>query len=194
MAPFVPHSWIAPFDTLLVTNTLSEARSHLQEIDRRELVQQRLPVGGHPSRGSRYGLTCRMRVRRKQFRALDHPPRLVIVEPVLTRLKAGDDRMPGRRRMLRCMPTWRAIAASDVPTLGAPAEMKPPTPRGRQALHAPVAARFRSRIDSAGMSLHLGCAFDVVCRAKDSRHQQDFPHATLFYRCLGLGRFTERQL
>jgi hypothetical protein len=53
--------------------------------------------------------------------------RLVIVEPVLTGLKAGYDRMPGRRCMLRCMLTGRAVAASDVPALRTPAEMKPPT-------------------------------------------------------------------
>jgi len=71
---------------------------------------------------------------------------LVIEEPVLTRLKAGYDRMPCRRRMLWCMPTRRTVTASDVPTLRTPTQMKPPTCRRRQAFHAPVAAWFRSEI------------------------------------------------
>jgi hypothetical protein len=34
---------------------------------------------------------------------------------------------------------------------------------------------------------------DVACPAKSSSHQQDLPDATLFRRCLSLGRFTEWQ-
>ena len=90
-----------------------------------------------------------MRVGRKQFHTLDHFPLPVIEEPVLTRLKAGDDRMPCCRRVLRCVLTRRTVAASDVPTLRTPTEMKPPTFRRRQAFHTPVAAWFRSEIKSA---------------------------------------------
>ena len=68
-----------------------------------------------------------MRVRRKQFRAFDYSLRLVIIEPVFTRLEAGYDRVSGRGRMLGRMLARRAIAASDVPTLRTPTEMKPPT-------------------------------------------------------------------
>jgi hypothetical protein len=68
-------------------------------------------------------------MRRKQFHTLDHPLLLVIVEPVLTRLKAGYDRMSRRRRMLGRMLTGRIVAAPDVPTLRTPTEMKPPTGR-----------------------------------------------------------------
>jgi len=64
------------------------------------LVQERFPVGWHPSGGSRYGLTFRMGMRRKQLHTLDHPLLFVIEEPILTRLEAGNDRMPRRRRML----------------------------------------------------------------------------------------------
>ena len=66
-----------------------------------------------------------MRMRRKQFRTFDHPPLLVIVEPILTRLKAGYDRLPCCHRMLGSMLTRRTVTASDVPTLRTPAEMKP---------------------------------------------------------------------
>jgi hypothetical protein len=41
-----------------------------------------------------------MRMRRKQLHTLDHPLLLVIVEPILTWLKAGYDRMSCRCRML----------------------------------------------------------------------------------------------
>jgi len=93
--------------------------------------------------------------RRRQFHTLDHPLRLVIKEPLLTRLKAANDRMPRLGRMLGCMLVRRTVATSDVPTLRAPAEMKPPGVTGRQTLHASVAAWFRSRIDFGVMSLHF---------------------------------------
>ena len=64
------------------------------------LVQERFPVGRHPSGRPGYGLTFRMRVRRKQFHTFHHSLRVVIVEPMLAGLKAGYDRMPRRRRML----------------------------------------------------------------------------------------------
>jgi hypothetical protein len=104
-----------------------------------ELVQERFPVGWHPSCGSRCGLIFWMRKRRKQFTTFDHPLLLVIEEPVLTRLKAGNDRMSCCRRMLGCMLARRTVAASDVPTLRTPTQMKPPTFRQRQAFHTSVA-------------------------------------------------------
>src|SRR5208283_2728267 len=94
-----------------------------------QLVQERFPVGWHPSCGSRCGLTFWMRMWRKQLHTLDrnHALLLVIEEPILTRLEAGNNRMPCRRRMLGCMLTRRTVTASDVPALGTPTEMKPPT-------------------------------------------------------------------
>ena len=67
-----------------------------------------------------------MRMRRKQLHTLDHRLLLVIVEPILTRLEAGNDRMSCRRRMLGRMLARRTVAATDVPTLRTPTEMKPP--------------------------------------------------------------------
>src|ERR1700679_3518777 len=100
-----------------------------------------------------------MRMWRKQFHTLDHPLLLVIEEPVLPLLKTGDDRMPCRRRMLGCMLTRRTVTASDVPTLRTPAEMIPPTFRGRQAFPTSVAAWFRSGIQSAVIFLHCDFSF-----------------------------------
>jgi hypothetical protein len=77
-----------------------------------------------------------------QLRPFDHFLPLVVVEPILTRLKAGNDRMPGLCRMLRCMLARRTVAATDVPALRTSAEMKPPTIRRRQAFHTPIATRL----------------------------------------------------
>jgi hypothetical protein len=90
------------------------------------LVQERFPVAWHPSGGSRYGLIFWMRMRRKQLHTFDHRLRRVIVEPILARLEAGDDRMPCGCRMHGCMLIRRTVTATDVPTLRAPAKMKPP--------------------------------------------------------------------
>ena len=119
------------------------------------LVQQRFPVGRNSSGRSRYGLIFRMRMRRKQLYTLDHRLLLVIVEPILTRLETGDDRMPRCRCMPGCMLTRRAVAASDMPALRAPTEMKPPGFRRRQAFHTPSTAWLRSGVDSALISLHF---------------------------------------
>ena len=80
---------------------------------------------------------------RKQIHTLDHPPLLVVVEPILTRLEAGDDGMPPCR-MLGRMLTRRTVAATDVPTLRTPTEMEPPAFRRRQAFDAPIVTRPRS--------------------------------------------------
>ena len=146
------------------------------------LVQERFPVGWHPSGGSRYGLACGMRVRRKQFRTFDHRARLVIVEPILTRLEAGNDWMPRRFRMLGGMLIRRTVAASDVPALRTAAEMEPPAVRRRQAFYASVAARLRSRINSAPILRHFDLSFwrcmsskEFKVSARSSRHHPFLP-------------------
>jgi len=98
---------------------------------------------------------------RKQLHTLDHPPLLVIVEPILTWLEAGNDGMPCFRRMLGRMLARRTVAAADVPTLRTPTEMKPPASRGRQALDAPVSTRLRIGVDSALVFSHFQISFRV---------------------------------
>src|SRR5271170_6364583 len=102
-------------------------------------------------------------MRRRQLHTLDrdHALLLVIEEPILTRLEAGNDRMPCRCRMLGCMLTRRTVTASDVPTLRTPAEMKPPTLRRRQAFHTPIPTRLRSGVDSAQTFFHFRFSFRV---------------------------------
>ena len=126
-------------------------------------MQQRFPVVWHPSCRSRCRLVFGMRVRRKQLHRFDRLLLLVIVEPVLTRLKAGYDRMPLRRRMLGCMLTRGTVTASDVPTLRTPAKMKPPTILRRQAFHTSIAAWSRSGIESALMFPHFDFSLGIAC-------------------------------
>jgi hypothetical protein len=57
-------------------------------------VQERFPVNWDPPRRPRCWLTNRMRVRRQQFDAFNHPLLFVVAEPVLTRFEAGNHRMP----------------------------------------------------------------------------------------------------
>jgi hypothetical protein len=89
-------------------------------------VQQRFPIGRNSPCRSRCWLILRMRMRRKQLHTPDHVARLVIEEPILTRLEAGNDRMPCCRGMLGRMLARGTVAATDVPTAGTPTEMKPP--------------------------------------------------------------------
>ncbi len=122
----------------------------------RRLVQERFPVGRHSSCGTGNGLIFWMGVWGKQLRASDHRLLVIIVEPVFARLKAGNDGMPRRRRMLGCMLARGTVTASDVSTLRAPAKMKPPALRGRQTFHTSVATRLGSGIDSAQALFHSG--------------------------------------
>src|SRR5580700_6905702 len=133
-----------------------------------------------------------MRMPRKQLHTLAHPLLLVIEEPILTRLEAGNDRMPCRCRMLGCMLARRTVAATDVPTLRTPAEVKPPTFRCRQAFHTPIATRLRSGVDSAQTLFHF--RFSPSVRKTMSSRQQDLPDTTLLCGGLGFGRLAEWHL
>src|SRR5580658_8264242 len=88
-----------------------------------------------------------MVLRRGELRTLERVFGLVIPEPVLAGLEAPDDRMPGllgvRRRVLR----RRAITASDVAALGAPAQVEPPA-AGGVAFDAARPARRHRRVDA----------------------------------------------
>src|ERR1700733_16167425 len=98
---------------------------------------------------------------RKQLHTLDHPPLLVIVKPILTRLEAGNDRMACCRRMLGGMLARRTVAATDVPALRTPTEMKPPAFRRLQAFDTAIATWLRSGVDSALFFFHFQSSFRV---------------------------------
>src|SRR6185437_12392961 len=53
----------------------------------------------------------------------------------------------------------RAVTASDVPALGAPPEVKPPTFGRRQTFHTAIAAGSGGGIDSALILFHVGFSF-----------------------------------
>ena len=62
-------------------------------------MQERLPVRWDFSRWAWCRLSRWMRMRRQQFYTLDHPFLAVVIEPILPRLEAGRNRMPGYARM-----------------------------------------------------------------------------------------------
>ena len=107
-----------------------------------QLVQQRFPISWDFSRWSGCWLIQGMRMRGKQLNALDHRALIIIVEPILTWLEASNDWMSGCGCVPGCMLAGRAIAASDVPTLRTPTEMKPPTFRRRQTFDTPITSRL----------------------------------------------------
>ena len=98
-------------------------------------------------------------MRGKQLRTRNHCALLVIEEPILAGLETGNDRMPGRSRVFGRMLARRTVAATDVPTLRTPAQMKPPTFRRRQAFDTPIATRLRSRVNSVVIFLHFEFSF-----------------------------------
>src|ERR1700722_7638540 len=122
-------------------------------------MQQRFPIGWNSPCRSRCWLILRMRMWPKQLPPLDHSPLLVVVEPILTRLEAGNDRMPCYRRMFGRMLARRTVAATDVPTLRTPTEMKPPAFWCCQAFDAPIATRLGSGVDSALVFFHSQVSF-----------------------------------
>jgi hypothetical protein len=118
-------------------------------------VQQRFPIGWNFACRPRRWLVFGMRMRRKQFRTLDHLLRFVVVEPILTRFEAGNDRMASCRRMLGRVLAGRTVAATDVPTLRTAAEMEPPAFRRGQAFDAAIAAGLGGGVDSALIFFHF---------------------------------------
>ena len=93
------------------------------------------------------------------------------------------------------MLTRRTVAASDMPTLRTPAEVKPPTFRGRQAFHTAIATRFRSEVDSALIFFHFSIFLSCSVRKKRmSSHQQDLPSTALFRGGLSFDCVAEWQL
>jgi hypothetical protein len=110
-----------------------------------QLIQERLPVGRHPSCGSRYKLACGMRVRWEQWCTFDHSPSLVIVEPVLTRLKAGYNQMtlsPPHAWMRAGSENCRSNRYAHTPhTDGGEATNRSATPGIRRSHHHSVSKR-----------------------------------------------------
>ena len=93
-----------------------------------------------------------MSVRRGQFYSLNHLRRLIVPEPVLAWLKAGDDGVASLSSMSGAVLAGRTVTTTDVSAFRAAAQMQPPTVRCK-ALHTAGSTWLRLRIDS-GMGLH----------------------------------------
>src|SRR6266851_1003432 len=91
-----------------------------------------------------------MVLRRREFGPVVHFLGVVVVVPVLTRLEAADERMPGRGGVRGRVLHGRGVTAADVPALRAPAQVHPPAARGL-ALDAAFPARRHRRIDSGDL-------------------------------------------
>ncbi len=125
------------------------------------LVEEAFPVCGYPARRPRHRLTRRMRVRAGQLGTVKSFSRSIVVEPILPRLEAIDDRMAGFRAVLRRMLARRTVAAADVPAFGASAQVQPPSVCS-QALDATRTAWFRVQIDSFSFTLHDRSQFPAL--------------------------------
>ena len=77
----------------------------------------------------------------------------VIVEPSLPGFQTGGNGVTCFPKMLRGVLTGRAVTTSDESTLGASEQVEPPPARSN-ALLATLAARLRSRINSARLRFH----------------------------------------
>src|ERR1700730_10445840 len=109
-------------------------------------VQLALPAAGNPPGRARGRLIERVVFGRCQRWPVVVVLGLIAPEPVFAGLEAADYRMPGRRGMSGRVLRRRGVAAADVPALGAPAQMQPPS-TGGVALHTAGPARRNRRVD-----------------------------------------------
>ena len=80
-------------------------------------------------------------MRRGQFRTGKEFARSIIIKPPLAFLETRDNRVASSCVVFRCMLTGRTIAAADVTTFGASAQMQPPT-AARQAFNTAGTTRL----------------------------------------------------
>ena len=116
-------------------------------------MQQGLPVIRHASLWARNSLCIRMPSGRLQLHSPHNLLFFVVVEPSLERFIAGYDRVAGLSGMFSCMSLGRTVTASNLSTLCAPAQMKPPSAIG-QALFTTVSTWLRASIDPSIWSIH----------------------------------------
>jgi hypothetical protein len=87
-------------------------------------------------------------VRRRQLWTFQVLLGLEVPEPILARLVALDDPVPGVGSVVAGVLLWRVVAAADVAAKGAPAQVKPPSTR-LEALDTTVAAGRHLRMNLA---------------------------------------------
>jgi hypothetical protein len=142
-------------------------------------MQQRFPVDWNSPCRSRCWLILRMRVRRRQHRTVDHLLFVKVEEPILARFETRNDWVSGSGRVLGCMLAGRSITASNMSALRTPSKVKPPTFRRLQAFRTPVAARFRSSVDSGPMFFHSRFFFPRCARQVHFTQPTKLPDTTL---------------
>jgi hypothetical protein len=103
---------------------------------------------------TRYGLVFWMPARRCQIHAVNGESFLVVVEPVLTGLKAGNYRMLAKMKVLGRVLAGRAVATAYMPAFGAAPQMKPPSATS-QTFDATISAWACSRVDSTDASVRF---------------------------------------
>jgi hypothetical protein len=109
-------------------------------------MQLRAPVPRHAPLRSRYGLTRRVRMRRRKLGAIAKLLRPVVVEPVLTGFIALNHGMVRRMRMRGRVLAGRHVAASDMTALCASPKMQPPT-AVLKTFDTTIAARNNRRVN-----------------------------------------------
>ena len=92
------------------------------------------------------GWSSGMRVRRRELRTVVVRGGLVAPEPVLLRFEGADQGVAGISGVVPRVLRGRAVAAADVPAVGAPAQVEPPA-TGGIALHAARSGRRQLRVD-----------------------------------------------
>ncbi|CAN5538911.1 hypothetical protein BH23CHL6_BH23CHL6_05840 [soil metagenome] len=109
-------------------------------------VQLSLPVCGHSTGRPGDWLIDRVVMRRSKYRTIEVLLGPVVPEPILARFIALHDWIPGAVRMVAGVLRRRRIATPDVPAMGTPPEVEPPS-AGLQALDAARAAGWYPWID-----------------------------------------------
>lgn len=118
------------------------------------LMQQRAPVTRNAALRTRYRLILSMGAGRRQLGAVNGRVPLVVVEPILTRLKAGNHRMAGLMKVLSRVLARRSIATADVPAFGATPQVQPPS-AACQALDTAISSGRYIRVDAPNVPVLL---------------------------------------
>lgn len=138
-------------------------------------MEEALPVGRHSTRRPGRWLIEWVMLGRSQGGTLVEVTGRIVEEPLLVRLIASNHRMVGMLRVSSGMLTRRGVAATDVPALCAPPQMKPP-PSRLETLGASVATRPHARVDRvirhdpriSGRWRRLHGSWVTVCRLPSS--------------------------
>src|SRR5262245_12838860 len=108
-------------------------------------------------------------MRRGQFRTGKEFARSIIIKPLLACLETRDNRVAGSGIVFRCMLTWRIVTAADVTTLGASAEMQPPT-AGRQTFCTTSTTRLGRGIYAHYLRPHVTLGHVFRCLSRWNQH------------------------